>query len=502
MSVTARLRFIESWTFIIWMSGFLSDFDSSPIQQLWTAMGFDQSEQDSEQKKLSDAILGAIGDYQNGLDQTMQELKSQFDSVTSEYAAMMKAFGVPPETAAQTIESFDSLNLRSRVAKAATDFEAFKEAHKAQIDQLATVQAEVWALFDKLEIPESDRGEFASVGSDDYTSARIQRFIETAKLLSEQVAARAAQLEKRFTSIEKISVELDVTVPEFVTAAHQSQDISTATMQKIVEVEADLIATKQLREAAIEQKKIELGKLWNVLQTPEPEREQFFAAWASLGESTLEAYSSEIAKLRTLRQDHLPQIIESRIAEIAKIKAQLHKESAPIDVSSLDPNQAYDMLEQTVEALTAELAEVSPIVDSINQREDFLRETAELNEWTKRIEEALAKKQEVDQKQVNRGERARRRIRSLLPRLEKKLLLMLIEYQARHADKPFLWGAKPYAANLEHIRLSDVEMRQAKCGRKKIFPVSRRVREPAPTEPRKRYHRSLENSLAATNKPK
>jgi hypothetical protein len=75
-----------------------------------------------------------------------------------------------------------------------------------------------------------------------------------------------------------MSAELDVVIPEFVTAAHQSHDISTETMQKIVEVEANLIATKQLREAAIEQKKVELAKLWNVLQTPEPEREQFVTA--------------------------------------------------------------------------------------------------------------------------------------------------------------------------------------------------------------------------------
>jgi hypothetical protein len=489
--------------FIIWMFGFLSDFDSSPIQELWTAMGFDESEQDSEQKELADTILSAIEHYQNGLNQTTQKLKSQFDSVMSQYTAMMKAFGVPPDTAAQTIESLNSLNLRSRVAKATSDFEAFKADHKAQIDQLAIVQEEVSALFDKLEIPESDRGESASVGSDDYTGARIQRFIETAKLLSEQVTARTVQLEKRFTSIEKISVELDVTVPEFVITAHQSQDISTETMQKVVEIEANLIATKQLREAAIGQKKIELGKLWNVLRTPEPEREQFVATWASLGESTLEAYSSEITKLRTLRQDHLPQIIESRIAEIAKIEAQLHKESAPIDVSSLDPNEAYDILEQKFEALTAELAEVWQIIDSINQREDFLRKAVELNESAKRIEEARAKKQEVDQKQVNCGERARRRIRSLLPRLEKKLLIMLIEYESRHANKPFLWGAKPYAANLEHIRLSDVEIRQAKCGRKKNSPGGRRVGQLGPIEPmpRKGCQRSLENSLAGINRP-
>jgi hypothetical protein len=485
------------------MLGFLNDFDSSSIEELWTAMGFDQSERDSEQKKLADAILGAIADYQNGLEQTTQELKSQFNSVTSEYTTMMKAFGVPPETAAQTIESFDSLDLRSRVTKATSDFDAFKASHKAEIEQLATVQADVSALFDKLEIPESDRGEFASVGCDDYTSARIRRFVETAKLLTEQVTARAAELQKRFASIEKISAELDVSVPEFVTAAHESDDISTETAQKIVEVEANLIATKRLREAAIEQRKVELSKLWNVLQTPAAEREHFTAAWASLGESALDAYSGEIAKLRAVRQEHLPRIIESRHAEIAKLQAQLHGEPAPIDVSSLDPNEAYDVLEQTVEALTAELAKVSQIIDSINQREELLREAASLSEAMRRTDEVRAQKREVDQKQVNRDERARRRIRSLLLRLEKKLLIMLIEYQASHTDRPFLWDAKPYAANLEHIRLSDVEMRQARCGRKRSLQGSRKGRQLGPVEPapRKGRQRSLENSPASTDRP-
>jgi protein regulator of cytokinesis 1 len=486
------------------MFGFLADVDSSSIQALWTTMGFDKSEQDSEQKKLTDAILGAIQDYQNGLNQTTQELKSQFNSVTSEYTTMMKAFGVPPETAAQTIESLDSLDLRTRVAKATSDFEAFKASHAAQLEQLATVQAEVSALFDKLEIPECDRGEFASIGYHDYTSGRIQRFVETATLLSEQVTARAAELQKRFASIEKISAELDVAVPEFVATAHESHDISSATAQQIVELEATLIGTKQQREAELEQKRAELNRLWNVLQTSETEREQFAAAWASLGASALEAHSSEITRLRTLRQNHLPQIIESRLAEIAKLEAQLHRESTPIDISSLDPNEACDALEQTVDTLTAELAKVSLIIESISQREELMREAAELSESARKVDEARAKKKDVDQNQLNRDEHARRRIKSLLPRLEKKLLIMLIEYQASHTDEPFLWDAKPYAANLDHIKLSDVEIRQARGGRRKSLQGSRKIKQVPSVEsiPRKGRQHSPENSPAVTNRPK
>jgi hypothetical protein len=138
----------------------------------------------------------------------------------------------------------------------------------------------------------------------------------------------------------------------------------------------------------------------------------------------------------------------------------------------------------------------------INQRTELLHEANELNESAKRIEEARVKKKEIDMKKVNRDEQARCRIRSLLPRLEKKLLLALLEFQSSK-EREFLWEGQIYIDQLAHIKLSDVELRQAKFTRKKSLPPSRRVSQLGPLEngPKKGSRQSLENRAAAPNRP-
>jgi hypothetical protein len=138
----------------------------------------------------------------------------------------------------------------------------------------------------------------------------------------------------------------------------------------------------------------------------------------------------------------------------------------------------------------------------INQRTELLTEADGLNEAAKRVEEARVRKKEVDQKKLNKDEQARRRIRSKLPRLERKLLLALLEYQTNQ-EKDFLWDGQPYVEQLTHIKLSDVELRQAKFTRKKSVPSSRRISQLGVLEDpsKKSARQSLENRQAGLNRP-
>jgi hypothetical protein len=48
-------------------------------------------------------------------------------------------------------------------------------------------------------------------------------------------------------------------VPDYVPLAFEASDISAATIQRVVECEANLIATKHLRETEIERRKASLA---------------------------------------------------------------------------------------------------------------------------------------------------------------------------------------------------------------------------------------------------
>jgi hypothetical protein len=480
------------------MLGSLRDFDGDTLIGLWQNIGLTDVEQAQETMKLDGLIRQTIMNFQSQFAETEQTLKDQIQSVWTTYQALSHAFGV---TANTLLLDAPSTSLRSRLAGITGEYEAFKEAHQARITEFDELHAEVSALFSKLEIPEEDRGEFAKRGADDYTATRLHRFTETRKLLREQVNTRQEELAKRHASIQTLSVELEAAIPDDVTLAFQSGDISTKAMQKVVECEANLNATKQLREAEIDQQKSTLCRLWDALKTSATDRESFTNQLSTLGESVLDAYANEISKLKAQREEHLPEIINAQLAEINRIEAELHRPVTQITIEGQDANKVYDILEGICDSLKAEQNELKPFLDLITQRIELLKELDELNESAKLMEEARLKKKEVDLKKVNKDEQARRRIRSLLPRLEKKLLIALLEYQT-NKEQDFVWDGQPYVEHLVHIKLSDVELRQVKTTRKKSVTPSRRASQLGPLDDGGKVssRKSLENR--GVNRPK
>jgi hypothetical protein len=347
----------------------LQEFDASAVAAQWQDIGFDEEERATERGKL-EAVLTAIHGYESALSQTHQELCAKIESVCSEYTSMMKALDLPVEAPA----ALQIPNLRGRLAQLTSEFDDFKDAHRDRLDEVIRLASDMAALFEKLEC---DRSEFPALDSDGYTAAHVQRLVDTRTLLQERVAAREAQLEKRFASINKLSSDMELIIPQFVIGAHDSRDISTATTQKIVDCEAQLIATKRLRAAEIDAKKSELRA---VLETLQADRRQ--PETTSHGESVITSLAAEIAGLRAQRKEQLPRIIEFQAAEVARLKKLLHR-APETDPQDSDLDATCDRLEARLKILQKEFEEVRPIVELIAQREELIRELHELNDAAK-----------------------------------------------------------------------------------------------------------------------
>jgi hypothetical protein len=482
------------------MLGALHDFDGDALTGLWRNIGLTEAEQAEEMAKLNGLVRQAIETFQAQFAETEQNLKDQIRSTWNAYQALSNAFGVAAN--AHLVDA-PRTSLRSRLAEITAEYEAFKAAHQARITEFDALHAEVSSLFTKLEIPEDDRGEFATLGCEDYTALRLQRFTETRKLLHEHVTTREGELSKRQASIENLSRELEAEIPDDIALAFQARDISAETLRKVAECEVNLKATKQLRESEIDRQKLVLLRLWDALKISAPERDSFANQWPTLGDSVLEGYANEITKLKAQRQEHLPEIIRAQLAEINRIEAELHRPLTQFAIEGQDANTLYDILERIFDGLQAEQSELRPLLELIAQRTELLKELDDLNESAKLLEETRLKKKEVDLKKVSKDEQARRRIRSLLPRLEKKLLIALLDYHA-NKEQEFLWDGQPYVEHLGHIKLSDVELRQAKTARKKSVQPSRRASQLGPLDDGEKAgsRRSLENRLATLNHPK
>lgn len=470
-----------------------SELDGTFISDAWQQIGYDQDECDDEQCKLDRLVIDAILMYQEQLGQAMFAIQEQIKAVSLQFEQLMTAFGVKPEDVQKALSATEAGNLKSSLAKLTDAFNAFKESKKSKLEHLQNLQSTCAALFDRLEIEE--RGEFAAVGDVDFTDARIQRFADKVKELTAAVDERLQTMKDHQTCCEALAKKLEVPAPTF-----NCDDISAMSMKQAEEYEAGLIKMTKMREDLIDQKKSEITKLWNILDVPTSERRKFTSSFKTIGASVVQSYTDEIQKLQKQRQEHLPEIVEQQKLKIKQLEEEMHltpEQIEKVDTDGKDVNEAYEILDARYDAVHEMYISMKPFIELITERSQLLSEMEQLDKSQKAVERAIKKKKPVDQKQINKDEQARRRIRSLLPRLEKKLLIMLVQYQANKGHE-FTWDGLPYAEQLAHIKLSESELRQAKSQNRKRSLGSAHAKLDQP-ERKVTSRRSLENNSALIN---
>lgn len=479
----------------------LDEFDGSMISDIWEKIGYDADEKEEEQKKIDMALIDALLIYQEKLGEAYYGVKSKIDVVCNDYGNLMRAFGHDEAHIEQAIAATQVGSLKEILANATHAFESFKECHKAKIDHIVQLHSECFALYEKLEIPTENRGEFDCLGDSDYTDARIERFAQELGRLHMALNERKKKLKELQDESDKLSKHLEI---EF--TPMNDDDVSSANMRQAEEALNGFNKMKAMREEAIEKKKAEITKLWNILDVPTAQRRKFTAKFKTIGASVIQAYTDEIEKLCAKRQENLPDIVKQQMEKIQDLEKQMHtppEACETLEFDESDLNKVYEVLDEKLDRVQKRYTAMKPFLELIEQRKELMDETKKLDDRAKKVELLIKKKKDVDQKQITKDEQARRRIKSVLPRLEKKLLIMLIEYKTANGSD-FMWDGAEYITQLEHIKLSDSELRQAQGGsaRKKSLGTGRRTSQMSAVSAVTKgpVRRSLENNRVAVNK--
>ncbi|OHS98938.1 hypothetical protein TRFO_34701 [Tritrichomonas foetus] len=452
-----------------------AQYDTTPIVSIWKEIGYDEETQISEQEKLNEVLLNAIKSYQTSLETTRNSMESQITETKQAYIKLMHAFGKPESEVIKVINGLQDGTLKQQLEDVESKFTSFRNANQSTIDKFVSLHSQCAELFDRLKIKE--RGDFSTVGDDDYTDARATKFEQKLNALKNEVKNRENILEKLNKETNALSASLELEIPEDVISVFTQKLITNEALKIANDHQAELHKKKEVRDAEISSRIAILNKLWNIFHITQAERNRFINSFTTVSDSVVKAYDEEISRLKEQREEKLPEIVEQQKVDIKNLEAELHMtgdQIVEIPIEGKNLNEVYDLLDQRFEILTKEFNEVKPIIDSIQQREELLKETQELNESARKMELALKKKKQIDQKKAAKDEQSRRRIKSLLPRIEKKLLVLLIEYQTRK-EADFLWDGREYIQELEHIKLSDVELQKAKGLNRKKSLTSRRT---------------------------
>ena len=219
----------------------------------------------------------------------------------------------------------------------------------------------------------------------------------------------------------------------------------------------------QLTELAFD-----ITEKWNLLNIPENQRKEFLNQRNKLSEKDIQECYYENIKLLKLIEEKLPELNNNLINQIIEISKNLYLKEEDlnnflININKLNNNkEKFIELDSLLNNLKRSFKLSQPIIQLIEQRNDIINNYNDL----------INNKNFLINKEDLKTQKYKRRFKYLLPRLEKKLLLKLLEFNTAQGYH-FQWKGQDFINFLDHIILSPAEKQQAKNeGRRKSLSIN------------------------------
>ena len=423
---------------------------SPTVISLWTELGIDETQKKMEIDKLTDEINKIYSNFIAELTARCQSIRTEIQNIRASQMRDMKAYGMSEEEIMKQISPIQSSNLIKQLEDARKEYSVFNRSISNQKNKLINLINIANDLFDSLEIPIEERGEFYELGDTDYTSARVEKIRAKNKSLQQEKEKNNLEILKIKKEIMNIVREIDDKLSPEDSEIIESKKCSVELIKKLNGLKDKYIELKVKREKDIKDAAIKINHLWELLEICEEERTKFLASHFLLGKNDLEACKQEIDKLSKLRDEKLPELISKQKNNFEILCDYLHiaDESKPIFKPSSKEyclKEEYNFYEKEIIRLNKIIVECDKIIKGIIERENIISEYQKA-EMASTDKSRLMSRERGYAQQLLNEEKVRKRYFEL-PKFEKILYGMLIEYKNKYGTD-FEWDGKPYIETL------------------------------------------------------
>ena len=490
----------------------MSDFPSSieecetKLCSLWQEIGYTSNEKESQQKQIQQQIIMIFQHFIEQITQEKENLNSQIEGSINAYTNLSVALGKSP-----ILPQNQDSSLRQQFNEVNIAYNKLYKESKDVIQKFKKIHAELSNNFARLGIPNKERGEFSSVGNKDLSELRYQRCIAKNKELIDEITERESRMMSLRQNIQKISQEIEEKVSEEVQQIFENNGIADNDFLLVKQFQEELIQEKSKRMNEMLAVGEEIMKLWNVLNISDIERQEFLSSHSTLGNEAIAFCKAEAERLNNIRLKELPKILASQQDTIRNLTEYTHTKPQ-VDIT-IDPvkeeskEEVYLIYEDEIKRLQALKEELGPMLDLVMQREMMLHEYEYLEQLFEQRSKGHSQGKYIspieNPKQIIKEENDFRRVKNMIPRLEKKLKLALLEYRAMNGHD-FELDGEPYINKLSHIILSNLEIsrsldprHKAKKNRKSMAPVIKQ--QDLIANPVKEVRRKSENCQMLSN---
>lgn len=442
--------------------------DPTNLESLWHELGLLPSEIEKEKNKLNKLISEVRYKARKEASFEKIQINDEIQKIKEHHIKLLRAIGASENECEIVKQTGFEGTLRQRLAEVRNNFDIFKPKCAELITEFEELKKQSDELFDKIGYSIEDRGEFAEVGDTDLSKERQQRFREKIRELEEEASERTKEFGILKEKVQNITSKLGCTISPRIDQLLNSNDISTDSIETIQEYLEDLSVIRNSRISQISELALSISHEWDLLDVPEQEKQAFVESHSQLTEKCIQDFSDELLRLQKIRNEKLPELIDRVKYDILSVCQTLHYTQKEIDdtLSNVkeilgDNMKTFSEYENVLFNMKRKLALSQPIIDLMKQRDELKKEYDEVE-----TEENALKDNRDDKSLDKRAEKIRRRYKFVLPRVEKKILIAVLEYkQANGTD--FLWDGKKVEDEYSYISLSPAEISQLKTDAKR-----------------------------------
>ena len=447
----------------------MSDFPSSisevenSLFNLWSEIGYTSTERECQQKEIEAQVVQLFQSFVEKTTIEKEKLQNEVLTSLENYNNLKQALGKQTEYVfnpnSPLRQQFNEINI------------AYNKLYKDSKDVITSfkkIHAEVSKNFEILGIPKNLRGEFESVGNKDLSSARYKRFSVKNDELVNEISSRTSKLADLKNKTSQLDKELEEKLPQNIQQFFDNEvitDNAFATIEKYIK---DMEEEKNKRVEKLKTILSEIVKMWDLLDISKAERKEFTDSHTTIGINSIKDSESELKKLNALRAKQIPQLIISQQETIMQLAAYTHSKPE-VDVT-INPHEeeckeeVYGIYADEINRLEKLKESLDPILELIMQREVMQKEKDNLMKiFTQRGKGKTGTKYispVENPKELMKEENDFRRVKCMIPRVERKLKIALLEYRAVN-NHDFVLDGEAYINNLDHIKLNDLEVARA-----------------------------------------
>lgn len=424
------------------------------LDDLWDQLNLTPEQKQRERNKLQNRIKQETETIIAKEFNLKNELLNEISDIKEKQVKFLKALG----KSQKEIDEVNKLGIRGtiiqRLNEVKSSYDQILPLYIVRVKLLSDLWNRINNYFDKIGYDASNREEFANFDNNDLSPDKEKIYNQKLNSLEEEYEERVKSIEDLESRIRNISAETKEEISPTIDQLLKSKSVNTVSYTTILDYYEDFSSLRDERAKHVSVLALEITHCWELLKVPEEERKKFIESHSELSIPNIKELEDKSIELHSQIESNITEMLEEIRKEILDVCQFLHFTQEQIDeqlVDQEDEKTTFYSFEKKLIELKKLSSSSQSIIQMIQQREDLIQQYKSIDE----------------SKNDPSNEKIKRRYKTVLPRLEKKLLIELIKFKEIHSS-PFTWDGKIYEDELNNVKLSQSEIKQAKSQAHKV----------------------------------